>query len=86
MLATKNRPSDSRKTVFMTFLIEAGFDIGVRQPNMSRKPNGVHAAEFTTAVSTFIGFPHWQTLRIVPAMPISGTLRFLVILGGLTWS
>ena len=81
MLAIKSRPSDSRKTVFMTFLIEAGCDIGVRQPNMSRMPNGVHAAEFTTAVSTFIGYPQWLTLRIVPEIPISGTLQFPVSAG-----
>lgn len=32
---------------------------------------GVHAAEFTTAVRTFIGFFTWQTLWIVPEVPIS---------------
>jgi hypothetical protein len=77
MLAAKSSPSDSRKTVFMTFLIEAGCDIGIRQPNMSRAPNGVLAAEITTAVCSFIGFPMRKTLRIVPTVLISRTLRHL---------
>ena len=40
---------------------------------------GVYAVETTTAVRSFIGFPMRQTLRIVPTVPISQTLRRLFV-------